>query len=144
VDRGGLGEEGGEPDGVLWVRDVECPGGDASHLGVTVGVPRGVESPGDEGGSAWVEDLDAVEEDEGGDPGVAVIRDGERVLSVEEDTGSDRGLEEVWDLPLEGDVAEWRGVEGEAEVVLACDAGVGATLEMDADGGAACGIDALE
>ena len=115
----GSGGERGEPPRGGGVGDVEGPGGVPGDLDGAGDVPGGVEASRDEARRAGVGDLDAVEKDERADAGVAVVRDGEGVVALEEDAGGDGGLEDVGPLALEATSPRARAVEGEAEVVLA-------------------------
>ena len=81
----------GEPGGAA--RDVEeGDGSEPCHLGGAGGGEDAVEDTGAGGRHLGIEDLEAVEEDAGGDAGVADVRDRQLVRGREERDG-DVGLE---------------------------------------------------
>ena len=105
-----------------------------------------VEEPGAGGCRLGIDDLEAVEEDAGGDTGVAHVRDASaRSRSPRSDSG-DVGLEPVGHGAVEGVLGHERPRHEDLDVVVHDGLGVGASLEEDDEAGGLGrgGVEAVE
>ena len=119
----------GEPGGAGGEVEESGGGGDPGDLGCPGSREDAVEGPQARGSQLGIEDVEAVEEDAGGDPGVAHVRDAQLVRRREERDGHVR-LQTVRRGAVEGLLGHEGPVEEELDVVVHDGGGVGAALEV--------------
>ena len=126
----GPGLVAGEPGGARGDVEESGGGGDPGDLGGPGGGEDTVEGSGASGSHLGIEDLEAVEEDAGGDARVAHVQDAQLVRRREERDG-DVGLHAVRHGAVEGLLGHEGPVHEDLDVVVHDGDGVGATLEVD-------------
>ena len=124
----------GEPGDARGEVEESGGGGDPGDLGRPGNREDAVEGPGARGSQLGIEDVEAVEEDAGGDARVAHVRDAQLVRRREERDRHVR-LQTVRHGAVEGLLGHEGPVEEELDVVVHDGDGVGAALEVDHEPG---------